>query len=533
MIASTNGVVASAHPLASLTGVEVLKAGGNAVDAAIATAGVLDVVQPMMCGLGGDVFMIVYTAKDGRLQALNGSGVCPYAATREYYVERGYRIMPQDGVHSASVPGAVDAYCTALERWGTMPLSELLQPAVTYAERGFVLGEVTARWIAEAQPMLAQYPTSARVYLPEGRAPKAGEVLVQRDMAESLRVVQRGGREAFYRGELARAIVDFCRENGGLFTEREFAEHESVVYEPISTTYRGYEVYETAPPSQGLIVLEELNIIEGFDLPALGYQSAEAIHIMVEAKKLAFGDRLAYAVDPRFAKFPLNGILSKQYAAKRRTAIDPRRAMPARTAGDPREFDGDTTYFAVVDKDGNCVSFIQSLSNLFGSKVVAGNTGVLLNNRAGRGFSLEAGHPNAIEPGKKTMSTLNAYMICRDGRPWIVGGTPGGDQQPQWNMQVISGLIDSGLNVQQAAEAPRWHSFPGTDPVDVEKPLELWLEGRIPVEVGEALAAKGHVVRWLGPWEGRSGVQLIAVDQATGVRLAGSDPRLDGCALGY
>ncbi len=533
VVMAANGMVAAANPLAALAGVEVLQAGGNAVDAAVATAGVLNVVLPMMCGLGGDVFMVVYLAKEGRLEALNGSGVCAYAATRDYYVERGYGKMPLEGVHSVAVPGAVDAYCTALARWGTMPLSELWQPALTYAERGFAVPEITAGWFAEAAASLAKYPTTARVFLPGGRPPRAGEVLVQRDLAESMRLIMRGGRDVFYRGELAQAIVSFCREEGGLFTEREFAEHESTVYRPLHTNYRGYDVYETAPPSQGLILLEELNIVEGFDLAALGFQSAEEIHLLAEAKKLAFGDRLRYAIDPRFGRTPLGGLLAKEYAAKLRALIAPERALATQPAGDPWEFEGDTTYFAVVDKDGNCVSFIQSLSNAFGSRVVAGDTGILLNNRAGRGFSLEAGHPNVIEPGKKTMHTLNAYLVCRDGRPWLVGGTPGGDQQPQWNLQVITAMIDHGLNVQQAAEMPRWHSFPGTDPANADNPLDLRLEERIPATVREALAAKGHRVVTLGPWGASSGVQLIAIDPRSGIRQGGSDPRVDGCALGY
>lgn len=533
MAMAAGGMVASASPLASLVGVEVMKAGGNAVDAAIAVAGVLNVTLPMMCGLGGDVFMIVYSAKTGRLEALNGSGVGAYAATREYYLDRGFKKMPLFGVHSVAVPGAVDAYFTALARWGTMPLRDLWGPAVHYAERGFVVPEITARFIAEAAESLAKHPTSARVYLPGGRPPRAGEVLVQADMAESMRQVMEHGPDVFYRGDLGRRIVHFIREQGGLLGEREFAEHESTVYEPIGVSYRGYDVYETTPPSQGLIVLEELNLIEGFDLAAMGFQSAEEIHLMAEAKKLAFGDRLAHARDPRFGKTPLKGLLSKEYAAKLRQQIDPARAMNVQPAGDPWEFEGDTTYFAVVDAEGNCVSFIQSLSAAFGSQVVAGDTGLLLNNRAGRGFTLEAGHPNVIEPGKKTMHTLNAYLVMRDGKPWLVGGTPGGDQQPQWNMQVISAMIDHGLNVQQAAEMPRWHSFPGTDPANLDSVLELRLEDRIPVEARAVLAEKGHRVKTVGPWGASSGVQLIALDPRTGVRLGGSDPRVDGIALGY
>ncbi len=528
-----NGLVASASQLATLAGLDVLRDGGNAVDAAIAVAGVLDVTLPMMTGLGGDVFLIVYLAKEGRLEALNGSGICAYAADREYYISRGFQKMPLSGVHSVAVPGAVDAYVTALRRWGTRPLRELWQPAMHYAQHGFPLPEITARRFAETEPELAQSPSAARVYLPGGRAPRPGQLFRQPELAESLRQVAEGGREAFYAGDLARRLVAAIRGAGGLLGEREFAEHHCDVYTPLSTDYRGYIVHETAPPSQGLIVLEELNIVEGFDLAGLGFQSAESIHAMVEAKKLAFGDRLGFTRDPRFGPVPLKGLLSKEYAALRRQLIDPKRAKEGQVAGDPARFDGDTTYFAVVDKDGNCVSFIESLSAAFGSKFVAGDTGILLNNRAGRGFSLEAGHPNVIEPGKKTMHTLNAYMVTKDGQPWLVGGTPGGDQQPQWNLQMTTALIDYGLNVQQAAEAPRWHSFPGTDPANADQPLQLRVENRVPAAVRRRLADKGHDVKTIGPWAAGSGVQLIAIDQATGLRQGGSDPRVDGCALGY
>lgn len=533
MATGASGMVASASQLASLVGIDVLRAGGNAVDAAIAIAGVLTVTVPNNCGLGGDAFMVVYLAETGQLHAINGSGIAPYSATRDYFISSGYASMPVEGLLAVAVPGAVDAYVTALERWGTMPLEELWQPAVEYAERGFVLPELMASWLADFAPALAKHPTSAQTYLPGGRPPRAGEKLVQSQMANSMRLVMKGGRDVFYKGELAHAIAEYMRKNGGLITERELAEHQSEVYTPVSTTYRGYEVHETAPPSQGPILLEELNILEGFDLGAMPFQGADEIHLMVEAKKLAFGDRLRHLRDPRFGRNPLRGLLSKEYAARLRARIDPEKAADEQPFGSPWEHDGDTTYFAVVDKDGNCVSFIHSLSADFGCKVVAGNTGIMLNNRAGRGFSLEQGHPNVIEPGKRTMHTLNAFLVCRDRRPWLVGGTPGGDQQPQWNMQVISALVDHGLNVQQAAEAPRWHSLPGTDPEYDRSPLEIRMEDRIPADVRQALEAKGHRLRSLGPWGSSSGVQLIAIDPNSGTLLGGSDPRADGCALGY
>ncbi len=531
VVSSRQGMVATASHLASLTGVEVLKSGGNAMDAAIAVAGVLNVTMPMMCGLLGDVFLI-HASAEGKVEALNGSGICAYGASRDYYLERGHSIMPLEGVHSFAVPGAVDAYYTALQRWGTRSLAELWQPALHYAEHGFVMPGIAAKWFADAASTLAKYPTSARVFLPKGRPPREGELFVQRDMARSIRALLAGGRDELYRGELGRQVTDFIAAKGGLLGLEEFASQESEVYEPLSVDYRGHTIYQTKPPSQGMIVLEEMNIIEGYDLAAMGFQSVDEIHLMVEAKKLAFGDRNRYAREPRAGDMPLRGMLAKQYAAGLRERIDRQRAAGQQGFGDPWEHDGDTTYFAVVDGDGNCVSFIQSISAVFGSQVVAGETGLLLNNRAGRGFSLEEGHPNVIEPGKKTMHTLNAWLVANKGVPWLVGGTPGGDQQPQWNMQVLSAIIDHGLNVQQAAEMPRWQSFPGTDPADLGGELQLMMETRFPRETREQLAARGHKVVEMGPWGAFSGVQLIEIDPETGIRHGGSDPRVDGMALG-
>lgn len=536
VVMATGGMVASAQPLASLAGVEVLRAGGNAIDAAIATAAVLNVTLPAMCGLGGDVFALVYWAPTGEVFGLNGSGIAPFAATPEYFLHQGIRKMPLEGILSVAVPGAVDAYTTLLGRFGTMDLARLFGPAIQYAERGFPVTERTSKNLHDHFEKLARYPTTARVLLPDGRAPKPGELLRQQDLAESLRQVAAGGSEAYYRGEIARAIVRFSEQNGGLFTEREFAEHATELGAPISTDYRGYTVCQTTLPSQGHIVLEELNIIEGYPLSEMGHNSADTIHTMVEAKKLAFADRLAYSGDPRFVPTPLKGMLSKEYATAQRRRIDPIRAFqgpPAPGNPIPYDLEGDTTYFAVVDGRGNAVSFIHSLSAAFGSGVIAGHTGILLNNRTGRGFTLEDGHPNRIEPGKRTMHTLNAYLILKDGKPWLVGGTPGGDRQPQHNMQVIANVVDFGMNVQQAVEAPRWFGFPGTDPEHVEKPYELRIEDRVPAEVRSELARRGHRIQLLGPWAGGGTVQLIGVDQEAGVLMGGSDPRGDGSAIGF
>ena len=532
-VLARNGVIASGHPLASSAGLRVLMAGGNAVDAAVAAAGVLGVVQPMMSGLGGDTFLLLWKASDRKVYALNGSGIAPYAATREWFAGRRYTKMPLRGMLSVSVPGAVDAMVTALERWGShrFTLADLLAPAIDYAASGFPLTPRVAFWIGASTHIIAQYPSTARIFLPQGRPPQVGEVLIMKDLAESLRAVAAGGREVFYRGELGRRLMTYCREHGGLLTEREFAEHRSDVYEPITTTYRGMTICTTAPPSQGIILLEMLNILEGFQSEQLRWGTPEAVHLMVEAKKLAFADRLAYLGDPRFIDKPLDVLLSKEYAARRRRAIDPARAHADVSAGALLEAVGDTTYLCVADAAGNVVSYITSLSASFGCGEVVEGTGILLNNRAGRGFVLEDGHPNCIAPGKRTIHTLMPLLVLRDGTPFLVLGTPGGDGQPQWNVQVLTNSVDGGFTVQQAIEAPRWFSFPGTDPANLPSPFELRMEDGFPEHTVSQLAALGHPVREMGEMEAGGGCQAIMMRDGT--YFAGSDPRVDGCAVGY
>ncbi|MDQ7801392.1 MAG: gamma-glutamyltransferase [Armatimonadota bacterium] len=533
VVMARRGMVASGHPLASAAGLRVLMSGGNAIDGAVATAAVLGVVQPMMSGVGGDTFLLYYPAREGRVWALNGSGIAPYAASRQFFLDRGYTRMPFRGMLSVSVPGAVDAMVTALERWGTgrFSLAQLLEPAIFYAEEGFPVTEKVSVWIAEAEEVLKAHPSTARIYLPQGRPPRPGEVLVQKDLAQTLRRIAQGGREVFYRGELARSIVRYCREHGGLLTEREFAEHQSEIYAPLETTYRGYRVLTTAPPSQGLILLEMLNILEEFELSRLGWGSPDTVHLMVEAKKVAFADRLGYVGDPRFVDNPVGTLLSKEYARRRAREIHPFRASAEPRPGSLREELGATTYFAVADAEGNLVSYITSLSASFGCAQVVEGTGILLNNRAGRGFTLEAGHPNVIAPGKRTMHTLMSFMaLYPDGRPFLVWGTPGGDGQPQWCAQVFTNLVDFGMNVQQAVEAPRWLSFPGTDPADLPAPFELRVEPGFAEEAVEELQRRGHRVIPMSGFAG--GAQVIQVDPA-GVYHGGSDPRVDGAAMGW
>lgn len=530
---SRKGIVAAGHPLASAAGLHVLMQGGNAIDAAVAVAGVLGVVQPMMSGLGGDTFIVLWRAKDRSMHALNGSGVAPYTATREWFTSRGHQKMPFRGMLSVSVPGAVDAMRTALERWGShsFTLKQLLEPAIEYAANGFPVAQRVASWIKESEQVLAHFPSSARIYLPDGKPPAAGEVLTNPDLARSLRAVAEGGREEFYRGDLARRIVRYCREHDGLLTEREFSEHASDIHEPIRTMYRGLTVHTTAPPSQGIILLEMLNILEGFSPSELRWGTARATHLMIEAKKLAVADRNAYLGDPRIVDIPREVLLSKDYAARRRASIDPRRAQTSALAGALPEAVGDTTYFCVADRDGNVVSFITSLSAAFGCGEVVEGTGILLNNRAGRGFTLEEGHPNCIAPGKRTMHTLMPFLATKDGSPYLVWGTPGGDGQPQWDLQGFSAIIDSGFDPQEAVELPRWTSFPSTDPANLPAPFELRAEPGFPDGALVELEGMGHEIRRLGSWLTSGGMQAIRIEG--GVYTGASDPRVDGCAVGY
>ncbi len=527
------GVVVSISPLAASAGLRVLADGGNAFDAAIATAAAEAVTVPAGCGLGGEPFVIMYEAKTGRVYGMNGSGKAPLAANRDYFVRQGLDKMPLDGPIAAAIPGEVHGWVTILDRLGTLPLAKLLEPAIGYAEDGYALSEKSANGFAALNDNLNKFADSAAIFTKNGAAYQAGDVLLQKNLARTLRRVADGGVDEFYRGETAKEMVRAIQAGGGLYTEAEFAAHETTWYEPpISTTYRGHTVYETAPPSQGHLILQMLNILEGFDLTGMGFYSAEAVHAMLEAKNLAFADRNRYMGDPDFIANSLDEIISKSFAEQRRNLIEPNATTvhePGPLAA-PIPGDDNTSYFCVVDKDGNAASFIHSLSMGFGCGFVAGSTGVLLNNRAGRGFSLVDGHPNVIEGGKRTMHTLNAYMVFKDDEPVLVGGTPGGDRQIPWNVQVISNVIDHGMDAQQAVEAPRWVSTPGSDPASIDDAPRVELDPGMSVIEVEKLRAKGHKVDVKAALGHGGSAKLIVIDQQTGVKTAGSDPRSDGHA---
>ena len=533
LVYGRRGIVCSNSPLAASAGIQVMQGGGNAFDAALAVAATEAVTLVPLCSMGGDSFILAYEAATGQLTGINSSGAAPTGATTaDYYRSRGHETMPIDGPHSITVPGEVAAWEEMHRRFCTMPFDRLLGTAIGYAEEGFPVSPGIGRSFAHAVDKLGQFPASAAIYSSNGGMKAEGEMLANPDLARSLQQVATGGANEFYRGDLARRMVKELGEAGGLFTESDFADHILDVYDPIATNYRDHVVYQTRPPTQGFLLLEMLNLVEGFDLESLGQNSAESIHLMTEAKKIAYADRNELAGDPRFVEWPLEELITKEYADRRRREIDRARAnngaVMAREDGD-----GNTTYFCVADGAGNCVSWIHSLSNAFGSGFVAAGTGVLFNNRGGRGFSLEPGHPNVIEPGKRTMHTLNCYMAFKDGQPVIVGGTPGGDYQPQCGLQVLANLIDYGMDPQEAVEAPRWWSFPGTDPASVNTPLELRLEAGMPVETGKELEALGHKVVRRQPGINDGKVQLIVRDASTGVLKGASDPRGDGHAAAW
>jgi gamma-glutamyltranspeptidase len=535
-VMARGGMVASAHPLVTAAGLDVLRRGGNAVDAAVGAALVAAVVMPEMCGLGGDLFAIVHGPGREPI-AILGSGASPRAATLDQMRKGGVQTpagakMSLRGPLSISVPGMVDAYETLLTRLGSRPFAELAQPAIAYARDGYPLTALGAAAIAATATELARDPAAAAIFLPGGDAPAVGSILRQPDLARSLERIAEGGARAFYRGDLAREIVSALAAAGAALSAQDFADHATTLAPPISTTYRGRTILQTGLPSQGLILLEALNILEHTPAATLARHDGPAVHAMAEALKLAYADRLGYARDPATGPSPVERLISKPWAAQRFAAFDPARAASEVPPGGLD--DGDTTYLCVVDGQGLMVSLIQSVSSAFGSGIVAGDTGILLNNRVGRGYSLQDGHPNLFVPGRRTMHTLNCYLVADEtGMPILVGGTPGGDGQPQWNLQALSALIDGGLDVQAAVEAPRWTVWPGTDPHDLPSPYELRVETRLGEPAIAELEALGHTIRRTGAWGGTGAAQAIARDPATGVLVGGSDPRVEGLALGF
>ncbi len=541
-VMARGGIIGAQHPLVSATGLRVLAEGGNAVDAAVAAALVGTVVMPAKCGIGGDLFAIVASpdapgsGSKGERLAFHGSGIAPRGASLEFMREQGEdapdgrRVMAQRGPLSPSVPGFVDGCFALLERFGSRTFAELAEPAIRYATDGFPISPAEAKNIEQSADLLRQFPPSAAMFLPNGSAPRPGDILRQPDLARSISLIANGGPDAFYRGEIAKAITSFLAANGGALTEEDFADHATAISPPLTTSYRGYTIYETSLPTQGIVVLEALNICEQAPIGELGLTSTAAVHTEVSALRLAFADRRAYAGDPNFSDTPLATLLSEEWAAERYSTIDPNFAA---TIDAGAIAVGDTTSLCVIDAEGLMISLIFTVSASFGSGVVAGDTGILLTNRAGHCFELEDDHPNIYAPGKRTMHTLNCYMIADgDDTPVVVGGTPGGDYQPQWNIQTITGLIDGRLDVQAAAEQPRWQFQPATYPIECGDAFSLTVEDRLGEETIGELEAMGYPIKRAGMWGAGGSVQVIARDPETGILAGGSDPRAEGMAVG-
>ena len=510
------GMVASAHQFATGAGLEVLRHGGNAVDAAVAAAAVLMVVEPRNGHLGADTFMLLHLADEGRVVALNGSGAAPAAATLDFY--RGLGGIPEDGLLSSTVPGTVSCWALALERYGTRSLGEVLEAAIDYAEGGVPVTARLHRLLSLDAPTYRKFPDSARVFLPGGNVPEVGALFRQPGLAESLRRIAVGGRDEFYRGGLAEEMVRSAREQGGLFTLEDFASHRTDEREPLAVEYRGHTVFEQPPVSQGIIVLLALNILGEFDLQGMGHGSSTSIHLMLEALKLAFADRSRYLGDPRQVEIPLAMLLSTDHARAQAQRIDLRRARPQPI---PRMVQPDTTSLVTADEAGNLVSYIHSLFS--GAGVVLGDTGVLMNSRL-LNFDLDEGLPNRLAPGKRPIHTLNAYVVHKDGEAVLVGGTPGAHWQVQTNLQILTNVLAFGFDPQRAIEAPR---FTMGDQLNSGNP-KVKIESRADERVIEDLRGLGHDVEVIGPWDSGGAVQLIARDPASGMYRGATEVRRPG-----
>jgi gamma-glutamyltranspeptidase / glutathione hydrolase len=531
---ATSGMVATSHPLAAQIGLDVLKHGGNAADAAIAASAAMGLMEPMSCGIGGDLFAIVWDAKTQTMHGLHANGRAPLSATRDWFHSHGYSEIPTTGPLSWSVPGCVDGWDQLRRKFGTKALDELLAPSIDYAEHGVPVPEVIAGYWRASERKLSAYPESAKVYLVDGsRAPRTGEVFKNPVLAATYLEISAHGRDAFYTGPIADKLADFSKRNGGLLAKEDLVKHTSSWVKPVSTSYRGHDVWELRPPGQGIAALQMLNLLEGYDLKKLGPKSPEYWHLLVEAKKLAYADRAKFYTDPEFAKVPVEGLIAKPYADERRKLIDSAKAMTNIEPGDPKVGKADTIYLCVVDKDHNCVSLIQSNYNGFGSGLAAADLGFAIQNR-GTLFSLDQHHANRLEPGKHPFHTIIPAMVTKDGKPEFVFGVMGGDMQPQGHVQVLVNLFDFGMDVQQAGEAPRVEHIGSATPTGRAGDAN---GGTIQAEVGLSdeivrdLARRGHHVERVKRNGG--GYQGIWIDPKTGVLHGGTEARKDGAAVGY
>jgi gamma-glutamyltranspeptidase / glutathione hydrolase len=569
VIRGRQAAVSSMKPEATEAARCILQTGGNAFDAVVGGQAALAVTDFALNGVGSDAVVLVYDAREKKVLSINAEPRAPKLATIDWYEKNSAGKIPvNDGLLSGGIPGVVDAWYILLDRWGTMSFEQVLQSAIDLAENGFPLSEPRARMVVSPQAQkILKYPSTLKIYKPNGEAPQAGVIFKNPDLARTLKKLVeaerankakgrhealKAARDRFYAGDIAHEMAAFSEANGGLFRYEDFVEYTAKVETPVSIDYRGYRVYKNPSASQGPAELIALNLLEGYDLKALGHNSADFISTNVEVIKLAMADREKFLGDMDFIKIPYDGLLSKDYARERRKLIDPAKASLELRPGSPEkfvagvaerpwrvvldgdaDFDGDTSYIAIVDKDRNMVSFEPSLHSLFGTGVVMGNTGIIFNCR-GDYYSLVRGEANALEPGKRPRSTLQSTLVMKDGQPFMITGIPGGDDQVMITLQTLINVIDFGMNVQQAIEAPRWstHSFPASPFPHTMAPGAMSVEERIPEATQKELIARGHKLQVAPPWSLASSAAII-IDPKTGVLSAGADPRVEAYAWAW
>ncbi|MDA2931130.1 gamma-glutamyltransferase [Acidobacteria bacterium AH-259-O06] len=531
-VIAQNGMAATSHPLATQIAMDILQDGGNAVDAAIAANAALGLMEPTGCGIGGDLFAIVWIDREQKLYGLNASGRSPYALTLQEFKKRSLGEIPRVGPLPVSVPGCVDGWFELHKKFGKLPIKKVLEPAIRYARRGFPLTQVISHSWSGGSTTLKDQPNFASTFMPGGKAPSEGGIFRNPDLANTLEKIAQGGRDVFYKGEIARSIDEFCKRVGCFLRYRDLAEHTSTWVEPVSTNYRGYDVWELPPNGQGIAVLQMLNILEAFDLRSMGHNSADYLHHLVEVKKIAFEDRAKFYADPDFNRIPMAELISKQYAEKRRKLLNPERASDQIPAGDPKLARGDTIYLTVADREHNMISLIQSNFIGFGSGLVPDSLGFVLQNR-GALFNLEEGHFNTYAPHKRPFHTIIPAFVTRAGKPFLSFGVMGGDMQPQGHVQILCNIIDFEMNLQEAGDAPRFYHLGSSSPTGsvMSDGGELALESGIAIEALESLVEKGHRLRFVVGLFG--GYQAILYDANNKVYRGASESRKDGMAAGY
>ena len=528
-VIAQQGMAATSQPLATQVALDILKQGGSAVDAAIAANAMLGLVEPTGCGIGGDLFAIVWDAETKQLHGLNASGRSPAALKAEYFTEQGLTTIPSFGPLPVSVPGAVDGWFSLHEKFGRLPMTSILSPAIEYARRGYPVSEVVAYYWQMNVDRIGEYEGFADVFMPNGKAPTTGQIFKNPSLAATYEKIATGGRDAFYKGDIARVIGAYMKEQGGFLSYEDLAAHTSEWVEPVSTNYRGYDVWELPPNGQGIAALQILNILEQYDIEGMGFGSADYIHTFVEAKKLAFEDRAKYYADPAFNDIPVDALISKDYAQKRRALINPNKAAKRYDAG---VVEGDTIYLTVADKDGNMVSLIQSNYRGMGSGMTPPVLGFILQNR-GELFTLAPNHFNTYEPKKRPFHTIIPAMVTRNNKPWLSFGVMGGATQPQMHAQIVVNLIDFGMNLQEAGDAPRFIHVGSSSPTGalMKDGGELSMETGFATEVRRTLYERGHQLSdKLGIY---GGYQAILYDADKQVYFGASESRKDGQAAGY